>query len=119
MYPHPESALYLFVAQATEKIQVGCGLPDIEIPIWYEFPAGSDYDKEQLKNYVYGPAIDFGPDLHIVNHLIRGGLANPLEINEELKSFLKVSVCLKDHVSLTILFEQCPHLWLHDGLEVS
>ena len=36
--------------------------------------------------------------------------------SEKLKSFLKVSVCLKDHVTLTILAIQCPHFRLHDGL---
>ena len=57
-------------------------------PKEYNIPASDELDKESLKNYVYGAVLDFGPDLHVINHLVGGGIANKIKIKDDVRRFL-------------------------------
>ena len=63
----------------------------IEIPVTYEFPVsskGDGFDESLLADYVYGAVGNFGTQLHAVNHMIEGGLADKLNIRENVLDFI-------------------------------
>ena len=80
----------LFTGQ-TIKYEAPFGLPPIEVPINYEFPVsskGDGFDEAALADYVYGAVGSFGTQLHAVNHMIEGGLADKLIIRENVLDFI-------------------------------
>lgn len=81
--------LTLFTGQ-TIKYKTPLGF-EVEVPVTYDFPIsskGDDFDESALADYVYGAVGNFGTQLHAVNHMIEGGLAEKLTITENVLDFM-------------------------------